>query len=302
MVSVTRMQIMPQPFGELLNSWFRTIGRNWKTLVATSLLVQVPISLVFLITFWVTGSAGDLAELINSDLDLVQSDQLEAALQPLMGTVSVWFLLLFPATVFIHLAAVRIVADDWSGSPSTTGEASSAALRRTATGVAWAIIVLFAATLLIGVAVAVGWLVITSAGTNFLTVFVTMVAALTVFVVLVWLSVSISLGLPAIAVEGSGPIAALPRSHSLVKGRWWVTLGFLALVGIIASAASQVLSLVLIPVYVAGIFVPEAFALAFVIAVVLQAPFTAAAAAGYAVWYIDLRARQESLLTEHLAR
>ena len=176
------MQVAPQPFGELLNSWFRTIGRNWKTLVATSLLFQVPIALAFLITFWVTGSAGDLADLMSSDLDLVQPDQVEAALRPLMWTAGVWFLLQFPATVFIYLAAVRIVADDWSGSPSTTAEASGFALGRTATGVAWAIIVLLAATALIGVAVVVGWLVITSAGTNFLTVFVTMVVALTVLV------------------------------------------------------------------------------------------------------------------------
>jgi hypothetical protein len=296
------MQVAPQPFGELLNSWFRTIGRNWKALVATSLLVQVPIGLAVLIVFWVSGSAGDLAALITSELDLVQPDQVAEAMRPLMWTAGIWFLMQIPATVFIYLAAVRIVADDWSGSPSTTAEASGLALRRTATGVAWAIIVLLAATALIGVAVAVGWLVITSAGANFLTVFLATVIALTVVVALVWLSVSIALGLPIIGVEGSGPIAALSRSHALVEGRWWVTLGFFALVGIIASAASQALSLVLIPVYVAGVFVPELFAVAVVVAVILQAPFTAATAAGYAVWYIDLRSRRETLLTEQLAR
>jgi hypothetical protein len=296
------MQVAPQPFGELLNSWFRTTGRNWKTLVATSFLVQVPIGLAVLIALWATGSAGELAELLSSDLALIPPDQLATGLLPLVWTAGIWLLLQVPATVFIHLAAARIVADDWSGSHSTTAEASGLALRRTATGMAWAIIVLLAAIALIGVAVGIGWLVITSAGANFLTVFVTAAIALTVLVALVWLGVSVSLGLPIIAVEGSGSIGALPRSYSLVMGRWWVTLGFVALVGIITSAASQVLSLVLVPVYVAGLFVPEAFALAFVAAVVLQAPFTAAAAAGYAIWYIDLRSRRETLLTEHLAR
>ena len=296
------MQVAPQPFGELLNSWFRTTGRNWKTLVATSLLVQVPIGLAVLIAFWVTGSAGELADLLTSDLDVIPPDQLAAALRPLVWTAGIWLLLQVPATVYIHLAAARIVADDWSGERSSTGEASGLALRRTATGMAWAIIVLLAATALVGVAVGIGWLVITWAGANFLTVFVAAVIALTALVALVWVSVSISLGLPIIAVEGSGSIEALSRSYALVMGRWWVTLGFVALVGIIASAASQVLSLVLVPVYVAGLFVPEAFALALVAAMVLQAPFTAASAAGYAIWYVDLRSRRETLLTEDLAR
>ena len=295
------MQVAPQPFGELLNSWFRTIGRTWKPLLATSLVVQIPLGIAVLIVFWATGSAGELATLIGSDLDSVPPEEIAAMLRPVWWTVGIWMALQLPATAFIFLAAARIVADDWSGSTPTTSRASRHAARKTPSGVLWIVVVLLAAAVLVGVAVAAGWVVIGLAGTNFLTVFATTVIALTVLVTMAWLGVSISFGLPIISVEGPGAIRALPRSHFLVTGRWWVTLGFILLIGVISSVASQVLSLVLVPVYVAGFFVPEAFAVAMVTAVVLQAPFTAASAAGYTIWYLDLRSRVEMLQTEQLA-
>lgn len=289
-VTVSAMQIAPQPFGELLNSWFRTIGRTWKPLLAISLLVQIPLGLAALVAFWASGSAGALADLLGSDLSLIPPDEIEARLRPIISTVAIWVLLQIPATAYICLAAAT---------PATTGRAARHAARKTGSGVLWIIVVLLAAAVLVGLPVA-GWLFIESAGMNFLTVFATTVITLTVLVTMAWLSLSISFGLPIIAIEGLSPIRALSRSYFLVRGRWWITLGFTLLVGVITSAASQVLSLVLLPVYLAGVFIPWVFAVATVAAVVLQAPFGAASAAGYTIWYLDLRSRSETLLTEQL--
>lgn len=87
----------------------------------------------------------------------------------------------------------------------------------------------------------------------------------------------------------------MARSYTMVQGRWWHTAGFLVVVGIITSAASQLTSLPLIPFVAAGMLFPETLALGFGVSVVLQGPLLAAIGAGYAFWYGDLRRRNESL-------
>jgi len=106
--------------------------------------------------------------------------------------------------------------------------------------------------------------------------------------------------LPVIAMEDMGVIAALTRSFSLVQGRWWITLGYVALAGIISSAASQLVSVVLVPVFLVGVLIPEMTAMGFGLSALLQGPLLAAIAAAYVVWYVDLRARSEPLLAEQL--
>ena len=67
------------------------------------------------------------------------------------------------------------------------------------------------------------------------------------FVVLIipglYLMVSLMFGVYAIVMEDLGPIAALKKSHELVKGNWWRTTGFLT-----------VIMVILMVVYVAFLF------------------------------------------------
>lgn len=294
------MQIAPKKFGDALNAWFRSLGQNWKTLLLTSLVVHVPLAVVVMLLFWMTGAAESFALFMQPEIEVLPSEDIIEALIPLLWTIGIWSVLQIPASAFVYLAAARILAGETAGTSFTTGETSRFASVRAVTGVGWWLLVAVGALLLVGVATALGWVLISAGGTNFLTVFVATVAALTALVVLVWLGVSVSFGLQIIALEGLGPVQAVPRSFLLVQGRWWITLGYLALSGIIASTASQVLSFVLVPFYFVGIFVPEAIAVAIGVSVVLQGPLIAAMAAASTVWYIDLRARSETLLESQL--
>lgn len=300
LVTVPAMEIAPQKFGDTLNTWFRALGSNWKNLLLSSLVVHVPLGVVVMFVFWMTGAAEYFDILMDPDLDTMPTEEVLEALIPMMWTIGIWAVLQIPAAAFVYLAAARSLAGDMAGNPMPLGEVIRFAAARTLTGIGLFLAVLAGGLALTGVAIALGWVLIASGGANFLTVFVTTVAGLTALVVLAWLGLSVSLGLPVIAMEDMGVIAALTRSFSLVQGRWWITLGYVALAGIISSAASQLVSVVLVPVFLVGVLIPEMTAMGFGLSALLQGPLLAAIAAAYVVWYVDLRARSEPLLAEQL--
>lgn len=298
--TVREMEVAPRKFGDALNDWFHTLGRTWKPLLLSSLAVHVPLGVIVMFVFWMTGAADYFLLYLDPDLEDLPIDEVLEALGPLLWTVAIWSILQIPAGVFVYLAGARAVAGDKAASPFSTGEVSRFAASRTPMGVAWAVLVALAAALLLGVATGVGWVLISAGGANFLTVFVTTVVALTALVLLAWLGLSVSLGLPIIAMEGLGAVEAITRSYLLVQGRWWVTFGYLALSGVIVSAASQVVGIVLLPVYFVGVFVPEVMALVFGASIMLQGLLLVAVGAAYAIWYLDLRARRETVVAEEL--
>jgi hypothetical protein len=141
----------------------------------------------------------------------------------------------------------------------------------------------------------------TGMGVDFFPIFLTMVVALTALVVVTWLTVSFALYLVALAMDDVGAGGALTSSFRLVRGRWWPTLGFLLLTGLTVSVASQVISVVMIPVFFLALLAPGFLAVGYGLVTMLQGPVAAATAIAYAVWYIDLRARHEpGLVSEGL--
>jgi hypothetical protein len=63
------------------------------------------------------------------------------------------------------------------------------------------------------------------------------------FCLTVWFSIMFSLAVPAVVLEGQGPVSALRRSWRLVKRSFWRVLGILLLAGIIVSIAGVLLQL-----------------------------------------------------------
>ncbi|HET6953063.1 MAG TPA: hypothetical protein VFI47_21965 [Acidimicrobiales bacterium] len=99
---------------------------------------------------------------------------------------------------------------------------------------------------------------------------------------------------PVVAVEGCGPFAALGRSVSLVRGRFFPVMGVAVLMGIVGTVLTYALGAL-----------PEGIALALdsddawplvlvgeIVASLVVVPFTAAATA---LLYLDLRVRNEGL-------
>jgi len=103
----------------------------------------------------------------------------------------------------------------------------------------------------------------------------------------------------AIAVETRGAVYSIRRSIRLVRGRWWATAGFLLLVGLLGGIAVQLIQLVALPLAVVG-GGGAALTVASGLGALAQGLLIAAIAAMYTHWYVDLRARAESLSTESL--
>lgn len=103
----------------------------------------------------------------------------------------------------------------------------------------------------------------------------------------------------AVAIERRGPLGSIRRSMQLVRGRWWATAGFLVLVGLLGGIAIQLIQLIALPLAAAG-GSGFAFGLASMLGVLAQGLLVAAIAAMYTHWYVDLRARKETLATDDL--
>jgi hypothetical protein len=61
------------------------------------------------------------------------------------------------------------------------------------------------------------------------------------FVVFVWIVIRLTLAVPAVVLEGIGPLAALRRSWQLVQGSWWRVFGITLLAGIVVAIIGFIL-------------------------------------------------------------
>lgn len=295
------MEIRSKQFGEALNEWFRSMGRNWKPLLFSSLAIHIPLAVLLAFLFSATGGSEAFSLYLDPNaLETMSDAEILDALAPFLWMLGIWTLLQIIAGVFVYLAAARTIATDMADRDVSWIEVTRFAASRTTRGVAASFLVVLGAVLLSGLVVLIGWAVISAGGVGFLTVFVTATAALTGLVVMTWLGLSFSLGVEAIAMEDVGPVTALGRSFYLVQGRWWATLGYLLVTALIASAVSQVLSIVLTPLFLVGMAVPALLAVGFGASALIQGPLLAAIGAAYAIWYVDLRARDQTLFTEQL--
>jgi len=295
------MEIRAKRFGEVLNEWFRILGKSWKPLLLTSLVAHLPLAAAVGVLFWVTG-AGKAFEVVldpESYEDLPYQEFIEI-FEPFLWSSTVWLALQLLAGVFVYLAAARVVAEYVAARPSDWRGVAGFAWRRLAKGVVSSLVVVGLVVVLVAVAVGLGWVLISAFEVNFLTVFVTTTMALTTLVVLIWITVSMAFATDVIAMEDAGPITALTRSFTLVQRRWWVTVGYTLLVGLIGSTVSQVVSTPLVPVFLVGFAYPELIALGLALSALLQGPLLAALAAAYAVWYVDLRVRREPVVSQQL--
>jgi hypothetical protein len=204
------------------------------------------------------------------------------------------------AALFVYLAVHHVVASDIAGNQVSGPAARRHAISRLGIGVVAALLGLVIVGALIGVGLAVWLIPFALVGTpNAISSLLSVVLLLAFVGPGIWLLISLSMTTPVIAIESKGPIASLARSFALVKGRWWPTLGFLLMVGLLGSLAIQLIQLVAIPLSVVGDLGAGVF-LASAVGIGAQGLIVAGIGAMYTAWYIDLRARREDLLSEDL--
>jgi len=295
------MQIQPADFGANLTSWLKTMGKNWRALLLSSLVAYVPLAVIATIAF----SVADLGSLFErlEDPQLVEGlslSELVDLLTPIFFASLVAAALQWVATAFVYLASARAVASDLAGREPDWRSMSRFALRRLIPAFAASLVFLLGLIGALTIAGVVSWIIIASVGPSFGTVFLVAVIVLTAIAITFWLGMSLSLYPQAIAMADRGVGSSLRESFRLVQPRFWPTVGFVLVTGLIASAVVQVASLALYPIFLAGTVVPLAVAVGYGLLALMQGPVAAAIGAAYAIWYVDLRARSEPLTPDML--
>lgn len=295
------MQVVPRPLGQVLGDSVSTLGRTWRSLAPPALLVFIPAGLATLLVFRQTGAV-DLFDLILNEPTFLQTLPPEAVIDFLLpfyqATVLVTLINTL-AAVFVFLVCHRVVAADVASGTTPPSPHGHAARKAPAAFVAWLLAALIGGFLLVvGFSI---WLIPASlVGAPNVTS--TLIAGFLLPVLLgpaVWVWVATSMVTPAIALEGLGPLAGLRRSIFLVKGRWWPTLGYLLLVGGFGLIALQLIQMVAIPLMALG-GVGMAVNFAAAVGILAQGLIVAGIGAMLTWWYLDLRARKETLLSEDL--
>jgi len=294
------MEIRPKSFGENLNEWFRAMGQTWRPLLVLCAFVYVPLGLLTGVLLAVPGTLNSYFDLLDPNMEPQTLAEFVDVLGPLLWVGAGWTVLQLVATALVYLAAGRALAVTLGDGESTALELLRFAWRRLGRGLLDGLMVAAGVLVVVAAATLIVWGLLSGGGAGFVSLFLTAVVALTALVVLVWLGVGVSLYLQAIAMQEGSAAASLGSSFRLVRRRWWPTIGFELVTGLMVSAAGQVLVFVLVPILLLGMITPVLLAIGYGLTTMLQGPVAAGIGLAYAVWYVDLRAREEPLRSEDL--
>jgi hypothetical protein len=263
------MEITPRPFGQILNEGMAMLARVWKRILVPAFWAFLILGGATIGVFALTGADEILQMVVTDPLalnDMTDTEVSELGLLLLQAGLIVVVIQVI-AGGFVNLAVHRIVAAEMAGEPIGAGVASSFALRR----------------------------LLTLIGAGFLAMLAVLIGLAALIIPGLWLIGSFTMVTAVIALEDAGPVAALRRSMYLVRGRWWPTVGFLILVGLLGSVAAQLVQLVALPI-VGAAGVGLAAGLGFVVLIVAQGLVVAAIAVMTTLWYFDLRVRKEPVV------
>ncbi|WP_350347286.1 glycerophosphoryl diester phosphodiesterase membrane domain-containing protein [Agromyces sp. G08B096] len=309
----------PLGFGTILWAPFRTLRRNPAPTFGSGLLVQlasvlltaavfVPLALVL---------AARTAQAGADDQDAVLTGSIAALLVAMLIPIAVTLV----GGAFLQGVMVVEVASGTLGERLRFG----ALWRRAATRIwpllGWTALVALAVGVAVGAGIAVvvtGILVGGPVGA-LVSVLLVILGALGVLVLWAWLGTKLALVPSVIVLEGRGIGSAVRRSWQLTDGYFWRTFGTLALVSVILSFASQVVTqpLAFIGGILGGLLDPTGssgtaavvlvvvYAVTLLISIVIGAITTVVQAGLVALIAIDLRMRKEGLdldLQRHVER
>lgn len=287
------MRILPRSFNQILNDSVVALGRVWRPLLTTSLMVFIPATILIVVIFNQTGVVDVISAMLADPgyLASLPEEDFQALVRPIFTAIALTLVVQALSTTFIYLVAHRMVAGDLKGDTTTGGEARRHALGRLGPS----LLALFFATMAIIGSVVVGmtiWEAVGGLG------FAGMLLLAIVLTPGVWLAVSLSMLTPVMSFEKRGVARVLPRSAALVRGRWGATLGFLLLVAMLGSIASSLIQWIA-PLSVSGAIDPVVTVIG-IVGLAVQGLIMAAIGVAWSHWYIDLRSRQEPLLVDQL--
>jgi hypothetical protein len=296
------MRILPRQFGQVLNDALNSLARTWRPLITTSVMVFVPVGAVALAVFELSG-ATDFLEVVFSEtaaLDTLPDTVFMELARPFLIATGIALGVQGLATIFVYLFAHRLTVLDIRGETWGVGSERRRALRRYGKALVAVVAVVVVAAGLLTLAFFIWGIPLAMVGTpNSTSSLIAAVLLVGLVTPGIWLLISQSMLTTVVAVEEVGIIESWRRSRRLVRGRWWPTFGFLALIGLLGSLAIELIQLVAIPLSLVG-EVGSGLLVLSLLGLAAQGPIIAAMGAAHTHWYVDLRSRQEVLLADQL--
>jgi hypothetical protein len=261
--------LRPLTFGEVLDTSFNLFKRNFKTVLAISAIVMVPLAVL---------GALATAGLAPTDFSLLEDPNLSfeeamSAILPLYGAIGSGLLIQLLGQILVQAATTRVYSETYQGVALGVGDGMRSGLRR--------LPAMIALTIIQTVATFIGFIFCLAPG--------------------IWLYAIWTVSPAALMAEDRGPFAALRRSAALVKGFFWRTLGLIVVANLLVGMISMVITL---PIQLAGtvgsLANPEAVFTGGYLAIqtlvsglvtVVTMPFVAAVVVAI---YYDLRVRKEA--------
>jgi hypothetical protein len=304
--------LRPLTVGDILNGAFTLIRSNPVATLGLAAVIQTIYGIVSaLITWRVLNSAHTLTSLPPQPT----SAQLAHALGQFFATY-IPLVLLQVALVFVFQAMLTgmltgALGRGLLGSKITIGEAWQIARLPAVIGVSLLVPLILLA---LWMPVAAVTIVLAAAKITAAAILVGVLGSIAALVLTIWIWVRLSLAVPAVVLEGTGPVMALRRSWELVQGSWWRVFGILLLAWLVVALISVVLQVPFIivrsvvgggsgftsvysPGTTAAVAAPSVLGVAIgAIGSIIAATCTRPITAGVSVLlYTDMRMRKEGL-------
>ncbi|MBF4633354.1 hypothetical protein ITJ38_02935 [Agreia pratensis] len=310
------LPLRPLSFGTLLGAPFQVLRRNPGATFGSALITQLTSTIV---TVFVIGGVGILA---FGRIDSALPEDRDAV------TAGAWATLILASLIPIALSILSSallqgvlvveVARGTLGEKNRMGVLWKAAGRRLWPLVAWFAVLLglivIAVGAVVGLAVLIG--VVGSAAIGDaaigIAIGIGVLGALTLIAAGIWLGTKTALVPSIIVLERRGMISSIRRSWGLTNGSFWKTFGVLALISVILSVASQIITtpvsfiggLVTSFLFPTGASADSAssiavfvavYAVTLIVTLILGSVTAVVQSSAVAVVYIDLRMRREGL-------
>jgi hypothetical protein len=261
--------IPPRGLGDILSAAFEVYRANAAKLITIVAVVVIPLTfLTALFTSMLSNNVQDVATSLQVDPSTGQITSSGSSATTSAGNAILLTLLVALLSFLIQYLLTGAL---------TRGAASSVLGRdvdvQASYGYAFSrLLPLIGLAILVGIVVALGFVLLIIPGIIFL--------------------VFLSMAVPAFVVERLGITASMSRSWNLVKGYWWHTLGVIVVTWILAAVVTRVLSAIGGTSFV-GVWITSA------LGQIITAPFVALVTV---LLYVDLRSRHEGLTAPALSQ
>jgi hypothetical protein len=262
----------PRRIGEILDASIKLYMGNARTLIGAVALVVVPLQILFgIVLLSVYANPHD----ISTGFTNVGATYTPAEAHARLGASVITTLANLIGNSLVLAACVKALSDAYLGQKPSTADSLRFGLRRLLP-----LLVLVVVRIIGNI---IGFVLLIIPG--------------------IWLYAAWSVAVPALVIEGTGPLRSLGRSRRLVKGSWWHTAGALLVAEVLALVVGGLIEGLLTGAALASgnpsvLFAVLITVCAATISALLLQPFSAAV---ITVLYYDLRIKHEGYDVELMA-